>query len=114
MSAETDALDGIIARCWTGWYASVKDLAEAASHLPGAADMGGATAFSVKHSPPFAIGLLVCFFPPSPPNIYGLGARGLRCLWPIPALLIGPLAPNCSFVLTPEPRGKNAVWCKAT
>jgi len=42
-------MDRIIDRCWTAWYDSVKDLADAATHLPGATDMGAATAFSTDY-----------------------------------------------------------------
>jgi atypical protein kinase C zeta type len=44
-----DALDSIIDGCWNTRYATVKDLAEATTHLPGAADMGGATTFSAEY-----------------------------------------------------------------
>ncbi len=49
VDAKGDALDFIIEGCWNGRYESIKDLAEAATHLPGAADMGGATTFSADY-----------------------------------------------------------------
>lgn len=49
VNATGDVLDYIIARCWAGWYESIKDLAEAASQLPGAIDMGAATIFSAEY-----------------------------------------------------------------
>jgi atypical protein kinase C zeta type len=42
LQADDDALDGIINRCWTGSYGSIKDLAEATAQLPGATDIGDA------------------------------------------------------------------------
>lgn len=49
VDAEGDAVDCVIDRCWAGGYESVKDLAEAAAQLPGAADMGAATTFSTEY-----------------------------------------------------------------
>lgn len=50
VDTEGDALDRIIDRCWTGWYESIGDLAEAtAAQLPGAADMSAATTFSAEY-----------------------------------------------------------------
>ena len=49
VEAESDALDLIIDRCWAGWYESIKDLAEASTHLPGAADIGDAASFSTDY-----------------------------------------------------------------
>ncbi|KAL2186539.1 kinase-like protein [Thermothelomyces heterothallicus CBS 203.75] len=49
LNTEGDELDCIIDRSWTGYYESIKDLAEVAAHLPGARDMGAATTFSAEY-----------------------------------------------------------------
>ncbi len=49
VEAQVDVLDGIIDGCWNGRYESIQRLAEATTHLSGAADMGGATTFSADY-----------------------------------------------------------------